>query len=103
MEIIFYRIYCVDTAVCDVYVGQTKVFSQRKTHHKWSCKKDNSKLYETIRKHGGWDNWKMEEIDKGVYPTKKEILEREQYWIDFYSPSLNTNRARHIFYSKKYF
>ena len=93
MEVIFYRIFCKDPSVKNVYVGQTKVFVQRKSRHKWKCKKDNLKVYETIRQHGGWDNWYMEEIDRGTYPTKKEILEKEQYWMDFYYADLNKSRA----------
>jgi hypothetical protein len=50
-----------------VYVGYTTNFIQRKYFHKNNCINHeainyNDRLYAVIRKHGGWENWKMENI-----------------------------------------
>jgi hypothetical protein len=50
-----------------VYVGYTTNFIQRKYFHKNNCvnreaSNYDDRLYAVIRKHGGWENWKMENI-----------------------------------------
>ena len=64
---VFYKIFCKDANVSDLYVGHTTNFVQRKHAHKQGCKNPkssnyNCKLYNAIRLHGGWDNWIMEII-----------------------------------------
>ena len=51
---IFYKIYCKDSAIDDLYIGHTTNFVQRKYAHKQGCKNNkssnyNCKLYQTIR------------------------------------------------------
>ena len=60
-----YKISCKDSKVKDVYVGYTTNFIQRKYFHKNNCINRKAvdyddHLYALIRKHGGWENWKME-------------------------------------------
>lgn len=62
-----YKISCKDSKVKDVYVGYTTNFIQRKYFHKNNCVSHEAtnyddRLYAVIRKHGGWENWKMENI-----------------------------------------
>ena len=62
-----YKISCKDSKVKDVYVGYTTNFIQRKYFHKNNCINHeatsyNDRLYAVIRKPGGWENWKMENI-----------------------------------------
>ena len=62
-----YKISCKDSKVKHVYVGYTTNFIQRKYFHKNNCINHeatsyNDRLYAVIRKHGGWENWKMENI-----------------------------------------
>lgn len=64
---IIYKISCKDSKVKDVYVGYTTNFIQRKYFHKNNCINHeatnyNDRLYAVIRKHSGWENWKMENI-----------------------------------------
>jgi hypothetical protein len=93
---IIYRIFSDN---CDyVYVGSTTNFVARKSQHKSSCnteinKSYNSKVYEMIRANGGWDNFKMLEIEEYHCECSKEAKKREQYWIDFYKSNLNTYKA----------
>ena len=62
-----YKISCKDSKVKHVYVGYTTNFIQRKYFHKNNCINHEAtnydeRLHAVIRKHGGWENWKMENI-----------------------------------------
>lgn len=62
-----YKISCKDSKVKHVYVGYTTNFIQRKYFHKNNCINHEAtnyddRLYAVIRKHSGWENWKMENI-----------------------------------------
>ena len=65
---IIYKIFCKNPYIKDVYVGHTTNFVQRKHAHKQAVTNTNSscyhtKVYEEIRKNGGWDNWSMEIVN----------------------------------------
>jgi hypothetical protein len=50
--------------ILHTYVGHTTDFTKRKNNHKKSCnnsksKDYNLKVYDFIRKNGGWDNWSI--------------------------------------------
>ena len=80
------------------YIGSTKCFSRRKSHHKKNVtnkvgKRYWTKLYVYIRNNGGWDNFTMEAIQITEYETKKEALNEEQKFIDNLKPSLNSVNA----------
>jgi len=54
---IIYKIFCNDTSVTDIYVGHTTNFIKRKYQHKVLCNTGKKlKIYDLIRKNGGWDN-----------------------------------------------
>ena len=80
---IIYKISCKDSKVKHVYVGYTTNFIQRKYFHKNNCINHeatnyNDRLYAVIRKHGGWENWKMENIhvcDCEDYNAAKKIVQ----------------------------
>ena len=79
---IIYKIFCKDTNITDIYVGHTTNFTQRKYQHRISCSSQNKlKIYDVIRKNGGWDNWDMVEI--ACYnckdATEARIKEYEHY------------------------
>jgi len=64
---VFYKIFCNDATVNDLYVGHTTNFVQRKYSHKKTCTKENYpnhnlKVYKCIRENGGWSNWRMDII-----------------------------------------
>ena len=92
---IFYKIYCKDTSIDDLYIGHTTNFVQRKHGHKQGCKNSkssnyNCKLYNTIRDNKGWDNWIMEIIAfhncDDLYAAKK----LEQSYFEDYNATLNS-------------
>ena len=92
---IFYKIYCIDEVVNELYIGHTTNFVQRKHAHKQSCINEKSpnyklKLYDMIRKNKGWDNWKMEII--AFHDCNNLLLAKkyEQQYYEQYKATLNS-------------
>jgi hypothetical protein len=91
---VIYKIVCNDLAITDIYIGSTTDFTRRKSQHKHSCHKINSrdynyKIYQIVRNNGNWENWSMIQIE--VYPCANgnEARARERYWYEQYQASLN--------------
>ena len=68
----FYKLVCNDTNVKDFYIGSTANWNDRKTKHKGACNNEKNKeynetKYKTIRANGGFENWSMIEIERGIY------------------------------------
>ena len=81
-----------------VYVGHTTCFDKRKTTHKGSCKNDNDrhynfKVYQMIRQNGGWDAFKMIEVEKYPCADKREAERRENEVIKELRANMNTNKS----------
>lgn len=89
---IIYKIYCKDDAITDIYVGHTTNFNVRKYQHKNACNncKINTKIYNSIRANGGWDNWDMVEIAKYNCKDSTEARIKEQYHYEELKASLNS-------------
>ena len=92
---IFYKIFCKDSTIKDLYVGLTTNFVQRKHAHKQSCKNEkalnhNCKLYSAIRKAGGWDNWQMEIIAFHNCADSYEARKKEQCYFEMLGATLNS-------------
>ena len=91
-----YKICCKDLSIPDQYIGQTINFDNRRVSHFISCvwkDKHNTYLYDFIRDHGGWTNWKMSIIKQYPYCDGKYELERlEWYWWITLGGSLNSNK-----------
>ena len=92
---IFYKIFCKDHSVKELYIGHTTNFVQRKYAHKQSCINTksvnyNCKVYKVIRDNMGWDNWTMEIIAfhncEDLYSAKKQ----EQQYFEEYNAILNS-------------
>ena len=78
-----------------VYVGHTTSFDKRKTKHKSSCynenvKQYNLKVYQMIRDNGGWDMFKMIEVEKYPCKDRREAERRENEVMKELKASLNT-------------
>ena len=81
-----------------VYVGHTTNFNKRKGQHKSNSKNEkeksfNLKLYQMIRGNGGWDCFKMIEVEK--YPCKdnREAERREDEVMKELKASMNTYKV----------
>jgi hypothetical protein len=96
MEYTFYKIACNDTAVTFTYIGSTKNFRERKWQHKYDSanpKKNTIKLYKTINENGGWSNWNIVPIGKGVFDDRLSARIEEQKYIEQNNANLNSFRA----------
>jgi len=92
---IFYKIYCKDTSVKDLYIGHTTNFVQRKYGHKQGCINPkstnyNCKVYETIRDNMGWENWTMEIIAFHNCDDLMAAKRQEQHYFEEYNATLNS-------------
>ena len=92
---IFYKIYCKDPSIKDLYIGHTTNFVQRKHSHKQSCINPNSvnyncKLYRFIRDNMGWDNWTMDIIAFHKCEDLQSAKVQEQYYFKEYNATLNS-------------
>ena len=90
---IFYKIFCKDENIKDLYVGKTIDLKKRWVDHKNNCnnendKKYNIKLYQFIRENGNINNWNIIEIEKNEYDDKDSAI-RERYWIKELNATLN--------------
>ena len=89
----FYKIYCRDTSIKEVYVGFTSNFIQRKHLHKKLCLKENehnSKLYQAIALYGGWNNWKMQPLAIHNCKNRAEAIKQEKKYAEQEGATLNT-------------
>lgn len=91
---IIYKICCNDTDIKDVYVGSTTNLYNRKALHKSdflnvSSPRYNKQLYQCIRSNGDWANWCMIMIEEFSCENKRQLEQRERFWIEEIKPSLN--------------
>ena len=80
---VIYKIVCDDENVDFIYVGSTTNFTKRKCAHKNRCnningKEYNQKKYVQIRENGGWENFKMIEVEKYPCNNKREAEKKEE-------------------------
>jgi hypothetical protein len=90
-----------------VYVGSTTNFTKRKQYHKQASinntnnKNNNVKIYETIRKFGGWESWNMVKICDFPCKTQREAeQEEDKHMLELKS---NLNMIRAFRPSKQYY
>ena len=81
-----------------VYVGHTTCFNKRKTKHKSSCynenvKDYNLKVYQLIRENGGWDAFKMIEVEKYPCKDRREAERRENEVMKELKANMNTRNS----------
>ena len=94
----FYKIINVNCEVDLCYVGSTVNMIERVRTHKYNCKSPNSqrhnlKVYQTIRQHGGWDEFKMIPIGyaEQLTLTEAHVIE-EKYRVEL-NANLNKNKC----------
>jgi hypothetical protein len=91
---IVYKLCCVDTDITEEYIGSTKNFTRRRTAHKTCCNNEKSHqynyyVYQFIRSNGGWQNWRMIQLEVVNYNTKQDLEAHERRWIEQLKPKLN--------------
>jgi len=92
---IFYKIYCIDPSINELYIGHTTNFVQRKHAHKQGCNNVKSpnykcKLYQVMRENNGWDNWKMDIIAFHECDNLLGAKIQEQKYYEEYKATLNS-------------
>ena len=80
---VIYKIVCKDETINHLYVGHTINFTQRMHSHKRCCIYNsqnayNLKLYQFIREHGGWENWRCVIIEEYPCDNKTQACIREE-------------------------
>ena len=95
---VVYKIECKDKSNPHIYIGSTTNLKSRKWDHKKRYTQPyryghKLKLYETMRENGGWDNFEFSPIEELIGVTKLQAHIREQFWIDYYKPNLNSKNA----------
>ena len=103
---IIYKIRCEDENITDIYIGSTTNFIKRKNMHKYNCtnensKRNNLKIYKTVRESGGWKNWKMIQMEEYECNNKQQAEEREEYWRKELKAELNELKNIYIETKKK--
>ena len=93
---IIYKLCCKDASINETYVGSTCNFNRRKSQHKYRCNNEtdvcyNLKVYQFIRKFGGWENWNMIMIYEASLKNKLEKEKLERDFIEQIKPKLNNN------------
>lgn len=82
----------------NIYIGLTTNFLRRRANHKDCCQNEkkngyNDRKYQYIRGKGGWDNFKMVEVEKFPCNDGNEARVREEYWRSYFNSNLNTKKA----------
>lgn len=108
--VIFYRFICENPEISSCYVGHTTNFLQRRRQHKHACLNEKStsfnlKIYKIIRENGGWDFWKMVEIERRICLDKIDACKIEQQFIELYQSDMNGHFAHRNQneYAKQYY
>ena len=97
---LIYKICCKDMRIKDIYVGSTTNFDSRKKCHKTRCHNQKDKhynicVYQFIRDHGGWNNWRMVLVKDFPCNSNLELVKEEQNIIEELEEycTLNINRT----------
>ena len=76
-----YKLCCDDTD--KFYVGSTRNRKERVRKHRNDSKVKDSKVYQTIREFGGWDNWRMVTLEECECFSKRHAESKEEEWRVF--------------------
>jgi hypothetical protein len=81
-----------------IYVGHTTNFKQRKAQHKNNCNNEsntkfNLKLYTMMCENGGFEMFKMIEVEKYPCNDRREAEKKENELMKELKASLNKNRS----------
>ena len=93
-DYIFYKIVCVSDDIDLCYVGSTANWKERQRSHKSDCNNENksnynSKIYNTIRANGGWENFMMVQVGTREQLTKREAEQIEEQYRQELKANMN--------------
>jgi hypothetical protein len=90
-----YKIVCKDENITDIYIGSTcrKLKERISSHFNAFNNNKNYKVYEFIRKNGGFENFDFKILNEIEYFDKSMQLKQEQAYINCYKPTLNDQNA----------
>lgn len=81
--------------ILDSYISYTTNITQRKYKHKREALDSihhQSKLYDCIRKNGGWSNWKCVILEECSCSNENQAKERANFYIMKMKPNLNDEK-----------
>ena len=86
-----YLLTCKTPTVSDAYISYTTNLTQRKYKHKRETLdlSYQSKLYDSIRKNGGWTNWKCIILGECACSNENQAKEQASLYIFKMKPNLN--------------
>ena len=86
-----YQLTCKIKGISDAYISYTTNLTQRKYKHKRETSElsHSSRLYECIRKNGGWTNWKCAILEECSCNNETRAKERANLYIMKMKPNLN--------------
>lgn len=96
---IMYKIVPKNPELKYCYIGYTTDFEWRKSDHMKYTTYENDekhyhlKIYETIIRNGGWNEWEMIELERINCKSKLEARIRQQELIHEYGANLNSLKA----------
>jgi len=89
-----YRLTCKNPMISDAYISYTTNLTQRKYKHKREALdlSIQTRLYDSIRKNGGWMNWKCEILEECACNNELQAKERVLFYILKMKPNLNDEK-----------
>ena len=89
-----YLLTCKNPKISDAYISQTTNLTQRKYKHKRETLdlSIQTKLYDSIRKNGGWTNWNCEILEECACNNENHAKERAHFYILKMKPNLNDEK-----------
>ena len=90
-----YQLTCKNPEISDSYISYTTNITQRKYKHKretLDISNHKSKLYDCIRKNGGWTNWKCKILEECSCSNEFLAKERANFYILKINPNLNDEK-----------
>ena len=75
------------------YFGVTTNYRRKQIELKTACCNQNNRIYnnamnKTIRANGGWENWRLVEVEILYNTTKQDAEIRMEYWNDIYTNNI---------------
>ena len=93
-----YKLCCDDTD--KFYVGSTRNRKERVRKHRDDSKVKDTLINKTIREFGGWDNWRMVDLEQYTCDTRRQAEKREEEWRLNLKADLNMIRCHRTFEEK---